>query len=294
MTAKRENPTLAIALMVLATVFIAATTLLAKALGTDTLGPPLHALQISQGRFIFALMAIGSVAVLMRAKIRAPNMKLHLRRTLLGWAGVSLMFASVAFIPLTDASAISFLNPVFAMILAIFVLGEKVGRIRWTAAAIALIGALILLRPGPSTFQPAALLALGAAMLFGIEITIIKFLSGREKAIQILLINNMLGVCIATFAASFVWQMPTALQWAALASLGIFMAMAQTCFVHSLARADSSLVVPFSYGTLVFATLYDLLIYDVVPDVISISGAVVIIAGAALLAFREAQLARSR
>jgi len=288
-----ENPPVAIALMLLATVFIAGTTLLAKALGTDALGPPLHPLQISHGRFMFALLGFSTAAIVLRPDLRTRNLKLHAARSLFGWGGVSLMFASVAFIPLSDATAISFLNPVFAMILAIPLLGERVGRIRWTAAVIALIGALILLRPGPASFQPAALLALCAAMILGVEIICIKFLSGRERPFPILLINNGFGFVIASLAVGPVWAVPTGAQWLAMAGVGGLMAMAQICFVNSVARADASLVVPFSYATLVFATLYDFLIFDVVPDVISGLGAAIIIAGAALLAFREMQLGRT-
>lgn len=286
-TPRDQNPPLAIALMLLAAVFIAATTLLAKALGTGALGPDLHPLQISHGRFLFAFFAIASVAALLRFRPEAPHWRLHVARTALGWGGVSLMFAAVAFIPLSDATAISFLNPVFAMILAILFLGERAGLVRWAAAGIALAGALILLRPGPESFQPAALLALTAALIMGAEITCIKRLSGREPVLQILAINNTLGMVIASLAVWPVWQAPTGAQWAALAGIGGLMLTAQLCFVNAMARADASLVVPFSYATLVFAALYDLAVFGVVPDAVSVAGALVIVAGGALLAWRE-------
>lgn len=286
---KAHNPALAALLILLATAFIAATTLLAKALGTDTLGPPLSPLQISQGRFMFAFAALITIAAVVRPTIRAPHWRLHIGRTIFGWMGVTLMFASVAFIPLADATAISFLNPVFAMMLAIPFLGEKVGPIRWSAAVIALTGALILLRPTPASFQPAALLALAAALVMGMELIFIKKLSGREPVFQILLINNLLGLGIATTAALAFWQMPTPAQWAALAALGVLMACAQTLFVNAMARADASFVAPFSYATLIMAALYDFAGFGVVPDAISILGAGIIIAGALLLAAREAR-----
>jgi drug/metabolite transporter (DMT)-like permease len=65
------------------------------------------------------------------------------------------------------------------------------------------------------------------------------------------------------------------------------MAAAQACFVNAMARADASFITPFSYVTLIFASLYDLLIFDVWPDVISIIGAIIILGGASLLAWRE-------
>ena len=282
-----QNPALAVGLMVLATVFIAGTTLAAKVLGTDRLGEPLHPLQITHGRFAFALAGLLCVAAVMRPKITAPNLRLHFGRTAFGAMGVTLMFAAVAFVPLADATAISFLNPVFGMILAIPFLGEKVGRWRWAAAVIAFAGALVLLRPGPETFQVAALLALGAALALGFELIFIKKLAGREPPLQILLINNLIGwLLISTVMIPF-WAPPTGAQWAVLVALGLMMACAQTCFVNAMARADASYVTPFSYLTLIFAGLYDWAIFSAVPDWISVLGAAIIVSGAALLAWRE-------
>ncbi|MBT5295200.1 MAG: DMT family transporter [Octadecabacter sp.] len=285
--ARPQNPTAAVGLMVLATVFIAGTTLCAKALGTDTLGTPLHPLQISHGRFVFAFMGLLCVAAVLRPKIKAPDIKLHISRTLCGATGVTLMFAAVAFIPLSDATAISFLNPVFGMLLAIPFLGEKVGPWRWAAAAIAFVGALVLLRPSPDTFQVTSMLALGAAFAMGCELIFIKKLADREPPMQILLVNNFIGwILMSTVMIPF-WIAPTTAQWGVLVALGVMMAAAQTCFINAMARADASYVTPFSYLTLIFATAYDWAIFKSVPDWVSVLGAVIIVSGAALLAWRE-------
>lgn len=287
MTPRAPNPPLAVALMLTATAFIAGTTVLAKAIGTGTLGAPLHPLQISHGRFVFAFVALCAVAAVLRPRIENPDLKLHAARSLFGWGGVTLMFAAVAFIPLSDATAISFMNPVFAMVLAIPMLGERVGPVRWSAAALAFIGALILLRPGAGVIQPGALLALGAALIMGVEIVLIKRLSGREAPFQILLVNNAMGVVIASLAVVWVWQPPTPAQWGALIGIGGLMACAQTLFVNAMARAEASFVAPFSYGTLLFAALYDFTLFDVVPDGVSVLGALVIVAGGIVLATRD-------
>ena len=292
-TNQPQNPALAALLTLLASALAAGTTLLAKALGTGALGPEMHALQITHGRFVFALMAIGAVAAVVRLRPRKPNLAMHAARSALGWGGVTLMFAAAAFIPLSDATAISFLNPVFAMMLAVPLLGERVGPVRWSAAAIALAGAAVLTRPGADAIEFGAVLALIAAVIMGAEVILIKRLSGREAPLQILLVNNMFGVAIATVAAVFVWQWPTGTQWAALAGIGFLMAGAQACFVNAMARADASFVVPFFYATLVFAALYDGLVFGVMPDAVSITGAVIILSGAGLLAWREGRLRRA-
>ncbi len=286
---KSHNPALAAILIFAASALIAGTTLLAKALGTDTLGPALHPMQISHGRFMFAFLVIISAVAILRPPLRRPHWGLHIGRTTFGWTGITLMFASVAYIPIADATAISFLNPVFAMVLAIPLLKEGVGPWRWLAAAVALTGALILLRPTPDSFQPAALLALSAAAVIGMELIFIKKLSGKEIPIQILLVNNSMGLTIATVAVVTVWKPPTPEQWAALAGIGVLMACAQACFVNGMARADASFVAPISYATLIFAAFYDFAVFEVVPDIVSVIGSSIILTGALILVWREAR-----
>ncbi|MBT8408965.1 MAG: DMT family transporter [Alphaproteobacteria bacterium] len=281
------NPRLAMIFMLAASALFAVTILLAKALGTGALGSQLHPLQVSHGRFLFALITIAGAALVLRPALERPHLKLHILRTTLGWGGVTLMFAAATFIPLSDATAISFLNPVFAMILAIPLLGERVGRWRWLAAAIALGGALILTRPGPGTFEPGELLALTAAAIIGAEIILIKKLSALERPFQILLINNALGLVIATLAVLPVWVPPSPAQWAGLVAIGVFMAATQACYVNAMRRAEASFIVPFTYTALVFAALYDFAAFGVRPDGVSVTGAVTIVGGAALLAWRQ-------
>lgn len=95
-----SNSPLAVGLALIAAALLAGTTLLAKALGTDALGPALHPLQISQGRFMFALAAVVAFVGVTRRKFRWPNLKFHVLRSGIGWGGVTLMFAAAAFIPL--------------------------------------------------------------------------------------------------------------------------------------------------------------------------------------------------
>ena len=95
-----------------------------------------------------AFLAISIFVGIKRPAIKSANLPLHIARSISGWTGISLLFAAVAFIPLADATAISFLIPVFAMVLAIPLLGERVGPLRFSAAAIALAAARHLVTSG--------------------------------------------------------------------------------------------------------------------------------------------------
>jgi drug/metabolite transporter (DMT)-like permease len=114
-----------------------------------------------------------------------------------------------------------------------------------------------------------------------------KRLTRVEGPFQIILTANTIGLSIAGAAAFAVWQAPTAAQWGAMAALGLCMAAAQGFFTNALARADASFVTPLSYLTLVFAGLYGLALFGVVPDAVGWAGAGMILAGALLLAWRE-------
>lgn len=282
----------AVAFMLAATFFIATSTLMAKLAADPRFGAPLHPLQVSHGRFLFAFLAISTLFALRRHPLERPAYRLHAIRSAFGWGGVTLLFASVSFIPMADATAISFLNPVFAMIFAIPFLGERVGPIRWGAAAIAFLGALVLLRPSAQSFEIGGLIALGAALLMGAEIVAIKRLSGLERPLQILLVNNAIGLTIATLAVLPVWRMPAAEQWLILAGVGLAMATAQFMFVSAMARAEASYIAPFAFCTLIFASAYDTLVFSAWPDGVTLTGALIIIAGAGLLGWRESQLKR--
>lgn len=285
----RPNPLAAAAFVLIAGAFVAGTMLMAKLVGSGSLGAPLHPFMLSFARFLFAFLIISFACLIFPIGFSKVHWRLHCLRSFFGWGSATLLFAAAFFIPLSDASAISFTNPVIALGLAALLLHEKIGRWRIGAAGAGLIGALILTRPSPDSFQSAALLAFGAAFCMGCEVIAIKLLSGKESPLQVLLINNLIGMCLAGGAALTVWQQPTFAQWAALAAIGLLMVCAQALFIQALRRADASFVSPFWYATLAFAGLYDFIAFDVAPDGISIFGAVIILSSGAILAWRESR-----
>lgn len=276
-----------IGLMTAACALIAGTTLLAKALGTGVGGAALSPFQVTAGRYVFALLAVLTIIAIRRPAMTRPRYRIHVLRGFCGWAGVTAMFAASALIPLADAVAITFLNPIFTMLLAIPFLGEKVGPRRWGAAALAFLGAVLLIRPGLTSFQPLGLIALFAAVILGFEAMIVKFLSRAEGGIQILLMSNLVGSGFAVLSLGFVWVTPTGTQVMLLAAIGLMMLGAQALFIAALKRGDVSFVSPLFYGTLIFAALYDLTIFGVVPSALSLFGIAIILFAALLLGVSE-------
>ncbi|MEM9782693.1 MAG: DMT family transporter [Pseudomonadota bacterium] len=281
--------------MLICAAAMALASLLAKALGSGAVaegGAGLHAFQISAGRFLFGLLAVGLVAAIRPPPLRAIPWRLHVVRTTLGWLAATSLFAAAALMPLAEATAISFLNPVFTMLLAIPLLGERIGPWRAAGAAIALGGALLLLQPGAEALKPGALVALAAALFLSLEAIVIKRLSTLQPALAILLVNNTLGAVISLSVAIAFWRAPSALEWALMAGVSFSVVGAQVCFLQAMRRAEASWVAPFSYLTLVVAAILDYAVFGDLPGPVAMLGAVVLVGGALLIAWRDQVRAR--
>ncbi|OED40358.1 hypothetical protein AB833_12195 [Chromatiales bacterium (ex Bugula neritina AB1)] len=277
--------------MVAASVFIALSAFLAKGVAGRFDLPPgaqdIHPLQITAARFVVAWCVWIVVVSIRRQVFRNVHWSMHLIRTVFGWLTVTCVFWASSLMALADATAISFLTPVVTLVLAVLVLKERVGPVRWSAVAIMLIGALVLLRPGTSAFQPAALIALVAAFTSAFEALFVKRLAAREPLVQILFVNNSIGVVISLIAASFVWVWPVGSQFAVLIGVGLSMAAAQVFFLSSMRDGEASYVIPFMYSTLIFAGVIDYLVFGDAPDALGALGAAIIVLGAVFLALRE-------
>ena len=178
--------------MMAASFSFATGTILSKILGFVESAQALHPLQIAHSRFFFALLFISFICFIRKKSIISSNLKVHCLRSFCGWAGVTILFTAVIHIPVSDATAITFLNPIFAMLLAVLFLNEKVGIYRWLAVLVTFSGAILLIRPTSNLgLNPIAVLCLLGAIIMGLEILCIKILSGREELPQILFINNL-------------------------------------------------------------------------------------------------------
>ena len=277
----KQNTVTSVLFMISASLLIAGTTILAKILGTTTLGPPINPMQISNARFFFAFILILLFFITTKSKIIKPNYKVHLGRSVCGWIGISILFGASSIIPITDATAIIFTNPIFTMLLAIVLLGEKVKPIKWIAVIITFWGALILIRPENNIInhQFIIIILIIGAFVLGLESVFIKMLTLKENPKQILLINNSIGLLISSIPICFIWITPTTLQVLAMLGIGSLMLCAQACFIQALRRSKAHFAVPYFYSTLIFVAIYDFFIFNITPDDISFIGASLIIIG---------------
>ena len=261
--------------------------ILGKKVGYADASDSIHPLQIVYARFFFALIIVSLIVLFKRPQFKRPNLQLHFARSACGWTGVAILFSGVIFIPASDAVAITFLNPLFAMLLAIFVLKERLIINRWIATLISLLGMLILLRP-TLDFESNifAYLCLAGAFIMGVEILMIKVLSEKEPFLQILLINNFIATLMGVVPMIFFFKVPNLLQSIELFSIGAAMVLGQFFFLNAMKGTETSFIAPFFYSTLVFVMILDLIFFGVIPDIISLIGASLIIIGGLFISLK--------
>jgi drug/metabolite transporter (DMT)-like permease len=222
--------------------------------------------------------------------LRTERFGLHALRGVIGLIAMTLWFTSIQLLPLAEATALSFTAPVFTTILAALILGEVMRVRRWTATICGLVGALIVLRPGAQAIDPAALLAIGTALIWGVGTIVVKLLARTEPPETIVTYLVLFLTPVSLVPALFVWQTPTLVHLAGFAALGALASVGHLCMTRAFAAADASYVAPFDYLRLPLVALTGYIIWSEVPDVWTWLGAAVIAGSALYIARRERQV----
>lgn len=286
-----DNPARGIVLILLSTIFMSCGDVVSKILSQSL--PPI---QIAWLRFASFL-----VLVLIGAAWRGPPRMFATRHPGLQVLRAVCMVASsltfvtaLTYLPVATATATSFIWPIFVMALSIPMLGEQVGIRRWLAAGFGLIGVLIVVRPGTTAFQPAALLPVLSSLIWAFSMIITRRMSGLEEPTTTLAVSALIGFLVLTLLLPFGWREPTATELFLGAVVGASTALGHFLVILSCRFGSASLLAPFSYAQLVWATLLGMLFLNAVPDLWTLVGGCVIAASGLYTAHRERVRARSR
>jgi drug/metabolite transporter (DMT)-like permease len=221
--------------------------------------------------------------------LKTGRFSVHVLRATFGLGAMMSLFLALAILPLAEVTALTFTAPLFGTIGAAVFFGEQVRARRWTATLVGLLGALIILRPGIATIQPASLLALASAVLMAAAMLSIKSLSRTEHPNAIVIIMGLLMTPASLVPALFVWTTPSRSTWVLLLGMGMAATAGQVCLTRAFAAADASALLPLDFGRLVFASLIGFLMFGEVPDVWTWVGASIIITATVYIAEREAR-----
>ena len=224
----------------------------------------------------------------------SKRIKGHFWRTFMGTTSMVLGFYAVSMLPLADATAIAFSQPLFSVLVAVVLAKEKVRWRRWTATAVGFAGVLVMVRPGEGSLQLGALVALANAATVAISILLVKRLSDSESPLMILTQFAIFSTLLLAPPALWVWKWPDLWGWVLALGIALTATVGQYFWVQAFKSGEMSAVAPFEYVRLPFAVFMGWLVFNEMPVIWTYIGAVIVIASALYIAHREHVLAKER
>lgn len=246
----------------------------------------------------------------LRDGLKAVNIWGHVWRGLFGTTAMALTFAGLAILPLPEVTAIGYATPMFTVILAAFLLGERIRLFRISALALGLIGVMIVIAPRLSSSAAydsiatlGALMVLAAAFLRALVQIHVRRLVQTEKTAAIVFYFSLTATCLSLLTLPLGWliQIP-ALAWTApgmsvlglIICAGLIGGVAQIMITASYRFGTASMLAPFDYASMIFASIIGWVVFSEVPKPAILIGATLVILGGVLIIWRERQLGVDR
>ena len=217
---------------------------------------------------------------------------LNIARSFMLMGATSFFFSALGLIPLTDAAALMSVNPVLITLGAAVCLGESLGIRRITGIIVALVGALIVIRPGSDVFSLAALLPLAAATCYSGYALLTRKVGANEDPWTSLFYTALVGTVVFSVLVPFAWQPLDAVSLMIMAGLSVFGMVGQLFLIRAFSTGEAAMLAPYAYSGIILATFWSMVLFDEWPDVWTIIGALVII-GAGLYVWHRETRARS-
>ena len=221
---------------------------------------------------------------------KTNNIKLHFIRGIINVPTMYVGFAALMFIPLEQIQALHFVVPLIVTFLAVFFFKEKIRFVRISALIIGLIGMLVMLRPGIIEMNIGVYMVLFSSLVWSFIIIITKFLSKNDSPITILTYQYSLVTFFSFFIVIFFWEMPSSIIFlytflAALSGTVLHLAL-----IYSYKLVDLTLIQPFTFLSLIWASLFGYYIFGEEPDIFTWLGAIIIFSGVLIIFYRESYL----
>jgi drug/metabolite transporter (DMT)-like permease len=243
--------------------------------------------------FRYAGLAVALGALWWRTGLppRSRQPRLQIGRGL-GLVGSTLFFnLALKALPLAETTALAFASPLFVTLMSVVALHERVDRVRWLIVAVGFVGVLIVMRPGSSAFQPAALLSLVGAWSWAIGVTFARKSIAHDGVATTMAYSCAVGLALLSILVVPVFVLPSLAELGVLVMMSATWCAAQWLNLSAFHRAEASLLAPFSYSQLFWATVLGYLVFAHVPDAWSLMGIAIIIGSGAAAAVRSRRTA---
>jgi drug/metabolite transporter (DMT)-like permease len=240
-------------------------------------------------RYAVAALIVLPVAVLRSGSGRvfpSEGLVSHVLRTLFLVISMTLYFLALARIPLATAISAFFIGPIAAVVLSVFVLKERITRLKIASLGLGFIGALVILRPG-TQINPGILLAFAAGLCFSIYLVVTRLAAQRSDPVSTLAFQCVVGALLLTPQAIATWAMPQWSDFGFFIALGMISAFSHLLSIAAFRFAEASILAPLVYLELVGATLIGFYAFGDLPDAYTAVGAGLIIAAGLILLKRQ-------
>ena len=244
--------------------------------------------------FIITLYRAGLVFVVLlpilfwrgRAVFNTSSIRLQVVRGGIGGLGMLCVFTGLSMISLAEVTVLLFTVPIFATLLSIVFLSEKVGVRRWTAIFVGFLGILIIARPEGSV-STGHLFILCAALSWSTSILIAKKLTEKDTVISITFWQAMGCVPLAFIASLFVWELPSFVQLGTLLGIAALGTVGHAMLYAALKVGQVSTILPLDYIRIIWSAGLGFILFGQLPTLYLYAGSLLIIAATAFLSYRE-------
>ena len=244
--------------------------------------------------FIITLYRAGLVFVVLlpillwqgRPAFTTSSVRLQIIRGAIGGLGMLCVFTGLSMISLAEVTVLLFTVPIFATLLSILFLSEKVGVRRWTAILVGFLGILIIARPQGS-LSAGHLFILCAALSWSTSILIAKKLTKKDTIISITFWQAMGCVPLAFIASLFVWELPSLVQLSSLLGIAALGTVGHAMLYAALKVGQISVILPLDYIRIIWSAGLGFILFGQLPTLHLYVGSLLIISATAFLSYRE-------
>jgi drug/metabolite transporter (DMT)-like permease len=246
--------------------------------------------QVTWARFFFGtLVAVAACGPRIGKLALSRQPKLQLLRSTILMATTALFNAGIRTTPLATGTTIMFLSPILVTLLSIPLLGEKVKLRRWISIIIGFVGAIVVVRPWSGSLDglDAGVLFLLAAAFSNANYQIITRKVRADDPLTSLLYTAVIGAIVTSAIVPWFWSWPTLTGWILFVAAGAAGGIGHLCIIRAFRAAPASVVSPFSYSSLIWATIFGFAIWSDWPDLWTWTGAALIIGSGLYIFHRE-------
>ena len=242
-------------------------------------------------RFLLGLLIISPYIFKTKFEVfKTKHIKKHFIRSALNLPAMLLYFSTLVMLPIEKVTAISFIVPFIVTILAVFFLGEKIYIYRTLALILGFCGMLIILRPGLINISVGVYMALFSSFLWSVVIIITKKISKDDSSITILSYQSVFMSVFSFCIVLFFWETPSLITFVYLVFAALSGTILHLALNHAYKLVDVSMTQPYSFLSLVFASIIGYFVFSEIPDLFTWLGAAVIFIGVLIISYREMKL----